>query len=257
MDARLIPDRLTSFSVRTSLLISTILLVTVPFSVHALSLTRGTATTLSGKLGTVDATYVNDQVSITGYLDNTGLVDPAPTAIPAKRIQYDLLNNTGNGNIFEFRVDYAPGTAVIGAADPEGFYDGAGTLQTYWGGLAYTELFDTGFGTYNYDGPNGSEWAIDYQSDHVTWRQLGNGFFPDTATGDTNFGFNPTFALYFDPSTPLGLQPALVSGFDTVGEPVSSSGQLLSAVVVPLPAAVWLFASGLLGLFGIVRKKAA
>ena len=238
------------------LLASAALAVAVPFESQALTLTRGTATTLNGSLGVVDATYVDDQVSFTGYLDSSGLVDPAPTPISAVRVQYDLLNQMGNGNIFTFRVDYAPGTTVIGAADPEGFYDGGGTQQTYWGGLAYAELFDAGFGTYNYDGPSGSEWAIDYQADHVSWTQLGNGFFPDTATGSTEFGFNPTFALYFAPGTQLGLMPAEVTGFDATGMPVVASGQLLSAVV-PVPAALWLFGSGLLGLVGVARRVSA
>jgi hypothetical protein len=196
-------------------------------------LVRGTPTTLTGTLGDVQVNYVADSVSLTGYLDSTGLVSPAPVPIPTTRIQYDVLNNAGNGSIFEFRVDYEAGVTVIGASDPEGFFDGAGNRQTFWAGLAVAELFDAGFGTYNYDGPNGSEWEIEYQSDHVTWRQLGNGFFPDTATGATEFGFNPTFALYFPPDTALDLQPASVAGRSAAGGPVSSNGRVLSAIADP------------------------
>jgi len=197
-----------------------------PSLAPALSLTRGTPTTLTGTLGDVQASYVADFVTLTGYIDATGLVNPAPVPLFARRLQYDLLNKVGNGTIFEYRVDYPRGTGLIGAADPEGYFDGAGVQQTFWAALRGVELFDKGFGPYNYDD---SEWQIDYQADHVTWRQIGNGFIPDTATGATNFGFNPTFALFFAPDTPLGLMPASVAGRTAAGGPVTAAGKVLSA----------------------------
>lgn len=212
----------------------------------AVTLTRGTETHLTGSLGDVQVNYVADSVQLTGYLDSSGLVTSAPNPIPATRVQYDLYNMPGNQSVFDFTVYYKPGTQVIGATDAEGFYDGAGNQQTYWAGLAYTELFDSGYGIYNYDGSSGSEWQIDYQSDHVTWTQLGNGLFADTATGDTNYGFNPTFALYFAPGTQLGLQDAVAAGFAT-----SAGGKVLSAV--PVPGAAWLFASALSAL--AIRRR--
>lgn len=214
----------------------------------AVSLARGSETHLTGSLGDVQVNYVVDTVQLTGHLDSTGLVTTAPSPIDATRIQYDLYNMPGNQSVFEFSVYYTPGTQVIGATDAEGFYDGSGNLQTYWGGLAYTELFDSGYGVYDYDGIYGSEWQIDYQVDHVTWTQIGNGFFEDTASGLTNYGFNPTFALYFTPGTQLGLRDAKAVGFSS-----SASGQVLSAV--PVPAAAWLFGSSLLGLSALTRRR--
>ncbi len=224
-------------------------------SAHALSLMRGTATNLTGALGNVQVNYMDDVVNLTGYLDNTGLVILANPAdyIAARRIQYDLHNQAGNGSIFSYRVDYQIGTTVIGASDPQGFYDGGGTNNTYWGGIAYATLFDTGFGTYSYNVANGGEWTIDYAQDHVTWNQTANGFFQDTATGLTNFGFNPTFALYFDPATQFGLQPADVTGRLVTGAPVSSIGTVLSAV--PEPSTYLLLGMGLLGLILLGRHK--
>ena len=210
-----------------------LLLLFFPGMASALDLTRGTPTVLSGTLGNVQVNYVDDYGLVTGYLDQTGLVSPAPTPISTHRIQYDVLNEAGaaapNGTIFEFRVDYEPGATVIGASDPQNYYRGDGT-EGSWGGLAYMELFDRGYGTYNYDD---NEWEIEYAPDHITWRQLGNGFFPDTATGATNFGFNPTFAIDFSDETPFDLKPAVVSGFIVGGGPVSSNGRVLSAVVNP------------------------
>jgi len=236
--------------------LSSLLLFSASFSVSALTLQRGTETHLTGTLGDVQVNYVDDTATLTGYLDSTGLVTGVNPGIPEKRVQYDLLNNAGNGSIFTFRVDYTPGTTVIGASDPQGFYESDGTDQNYWGGEAYTTLFDSGFGVYSYNVANGGEWEIDYQSDHVTWTQLGNGFFADTATGLTEFGFNTTFALSFAPDTTLGLMPAVVTGNLVTGAPVSASGMVLSAVpAIPVPAAVWLFGSGLLGLIGVARRK--
>ena len=236
--------------------LSSVLLFSTSFSANSITLDRGTETHLNGTLGDVQVNYVDDNASLTGYLSSGGLVTNA-TPIPIKRVQYDLLNNIGNGSIFTFRVDYTPGTTVIGAADPQGFYQGDGIKQTYWGGIAYTTLFDSGFGVYDYNATGfGGEWTIDYQPDHVTWNQLGNGFFNDTATGLTNFGFNPSFSLAFAPDTILGLMPAEVTGRAVTGAPVLANGRVLSSVV-PVPAAVWLFGSGLIGLIGVARRKKA
>ena len=54
--------------------------------------------------------------------------------------------------------------------------------------------------------------------------------------------------------------------FDTIGAPAIGnaftsdklrSGDVINSPVVPVPAAVWLFGSGLLGLVGIARRKKA
>jgi len=219
-----------------------------PAVAQALTLTGlGTATTLTGSLGTVDVVSLNDTLAIDGYLTSGGLVSPAPS-IPIKRVQYDVLNQAGNGSIFEFRVDFPVGTTVIGAANPGRFRWADGTLETYWTGSGFATLFDSGFGLYAYDVPNGAEWRIRYAPDHVLWEHLGNGFFPDTATGRTDVGSAlPTFALFFDPSTPLGLQPAEVRGHLVSGAPVSASGLALSAVPEPHAAVLLVLATLSLG----------
>ena len=235
--------------------VTALILASTSMPSQALTLTRGTETHLNGSLGDVQVNYVDDTGFLTGYLDSSGLVTDADP-IPTKRIQYDLLNNAGNGSIFTYTVFYEPGVTVIGALDPQGYFESDGTQQTFWGGVAFTTLFDAGFGTYTYNVAFGSEWRIDYQPDHVTWTHMGNGFFPDTATGLTEFGFNPTFSLEFAADTVFGLMPANVTGFLPTGAPVSSTGRVLSAVgVVPVPAAAGLFGSGLIGLIGIARRK--
>lgn len=46
-------------------------------------------------------------------------------------------------------------------------------------------------------------------------------------------------------------------GFTQMNVDTSSSGNAASTSVIPVPAAVWLFGSGMLGLIGIARKNAA
>ena len=148
------------------------------------------------------------------------------------------------------RIDYDPSVTVLAAADPHGFFDAAGQAYDYWGGIPYTTLFDSGYGVYDYNLAYDGEWTIEYAPDHVTWNHLGNGFFADTATGFTEFGFHPTFALYFAPDTELGMQAASANGFFT-----GSSGQVLSGVSVPEPGTLSLFGIGLLGAIGTRRRR--
>lgn len=225
---------------------------------QALTLQRGVETHLAGDLGDLQVNYVADSGSLTGYLDSTGLVNVADPAdyIAHERVQYDLLNNSGN-LVFEFTVEFEPGTTVIGAADPTGYWDAAGNLND-WGGEPFVTLFDAGFGVYDYNTTQfGSEWHIEYLSDHVTWSHRGNGMPTGAASGDTEFGFEPTFALFFAPDTPLGLQPAEALGITATGQPEVSSGQVLSAVAVtvPAPGTLTLVAAGLLGLATAARRR--
>jgi len=229
-------------------------LLAFPAAADALTLARGTETHLTGTLGDVQVNYVVDEPMLAGYLSTGGIVElPAGKEIPVRRIQYDLHNQIDNGTVFAFRVDSPSGAPVIAAADAQGFWESGGTLQTYWGGVAYATLFDAGYGTYTYNaGGYGGEWDIVYAPDHVSWLQLGNGFFRDTATGSTEFGFYPTFALFFDRSIPLGLQPASVDGYLASGLAVSANGMTLSAV--PEPGSLVLLATGLTGALGIIRR---
>jgi hypothetical protein len=208
----------------------------------ALSLTgTGTATTLTGTLGTVEVIANVDEPILDGALTSGGLVGSG-LGLGVTRVQYDLLNRRGNESIFEFRVDFPTGTNVVAAANPGAFRQADATLQTYWAGSNSATLLDSGFGLYTADRDNhGSEWIIDYQPDHVRWQHVGNGFFPDTATGRTDAGNAlPTFSLQFKRGTPLGWQPASADGFAT-----TASGRTVSAVV-PEPS------GGLLALGGIL-----
>lgn len=72
----------------------------------------------------------------------------------------------------------------------------------------------------------------------------------DVTGGDAAGLFGAQFGVVL---TGTGLPPTLFSsGFNN-----TRAGQAVAAPVVPIPAAVWLFGSGLLGLMGIARRKTA
>jgi hypothetical protein len=208
---------------------------------RALELTStSNPTELAGSLGKVDVRSRVSDVTATSLLTSAGVVDSSQN-IPIRLVQYDVHNRRDNESIFSYTVFFDPNAEVVGALNPGEFRESSGTLQNYWAGSNTIAWFDAGYGSYTADITSfGGEWRIDYQPDHVTWEQIGNGFFPDTATGQTDVGLAiPTFALAFAEGTPLAFQPALALGTAT-----SASGRVMSAV--PEPASAWgLLACGL------------
>jgi len=104
----------------------------------------------------------------------------------------------------------------------------------------------------------------DSEMGNLYYNVLGNpAFGPLTNTGpfsnvqsfiywsSSEYAPNPSFAWYFSMSN--GRQGSLskVNGFYAWAVQSGNVG----AVVVPVPAAAWLFASGLLGLMGVARRK--
>lgn len=84
-----------------------------------------------------------------------------------------------------------------------------------------------------------------------------------TSTVDFMVGLSDDFRLIWD----INLTTFEVTGvlenfvYVTTADPFYSAGfttvELISVSAVPLPAAVWLFASGLIGLIGVARRKQA
>jgi hypothetical protein len=69
---------------------------------------------------------------------------------------------------------------------------------------------------------------------------------------------NPLFNPYFDQSATFTLAIAGVSSTSIISDVVFSFGTTPETLVgVPIPAAVWLFGSGLIGLIGIARRRHA
>jgi hypothetical protein len=81
----------------------------------------------------------------------------------------------------------------------------------------------------------------------------------DIFAGALAAGFDPTAQyLLFTPGTPGAAPDSLLSSINCAECGTTDNDYLVwKGTVVPVPAAVWLFGSGLLGLVGIARRKKA
>jgi hypothetical protein len=209
----------------------------------ATSLDRGTMNTFTGDLGDVDVSYVQDAPFIDGFLGppiigEVNIISVEEDPIPTLRIQYDIFNTSFHG-IREFQVNFEAGTVVIGATDPNEYYGDFDNTYVNTGGVAYTTVFDEGYGVYHYNVD--SSWEIEYAETFVkwTWVSEGVGLIPGALVGlgrDEELGppndevvALPAFSIDFAPGTQFGMQLASVLG--TVEFiPETSSGMVLSAV---------------------------
>jgi hypothetical protein len=171
----------------------------------ALAFGRGTASTV----GCVKFSSSPDSVTITAALTAPGTITSA-LAIPANRIQYDVIN-CDIGNMQSWTLFYSPavGPAIIGAATPVGYVTAGGVIVPQ-GGVAYTTLFNAGYGIYNYN--TGAPWIIDYEPDHITFVATGAvppGLPPNDGAGFVNPNpYLPSFDIDYDPHLANGLVPA-------------------------------------------------
>ena len=128
--------------------------------------------------------------------------------------------------------------------------DGAGTrVSVHIGGLNAVESNSTANGAGNGSGVAGPNSGDAYFGANTWLSNYGGGLpFNNTAGVDTALGF---------------CQLGTSDGSDAVATPfdgswtLSSNGTLTYSAVsqVPVPAAVWLFGSGLVGMIGVARRK--
>ena len=127
-------------------------------------------------------------------------------------------------------------SAIGGAAAP------SASVDTLAGNFASIDLeslrigavLTTGLGTYSFDNPF---WPFNTTPTGTLYDPMNGDFSLTWAFNDVVSVYNHNLGSYFD----------LNVNFD-----VSLSGQ---AAAVPLPAAIWLFVSGLLAVVGFVRKR--
>ena len=102
-------------------------------------------------------------------------------------------------------------------------------------------------GTTDVNSYEGSAGGNNTYTDGLGWSQVSNSWVFDSA-GGTRDGIMIEVRFY---DGGVGAQTALVDDLHVE----SSAGTIMTPSAVPVPAAVWLFGSGLLGLVGFARRK--
>ena len=141
------------------------------------------------------------------------------------------------------------------------------SLTTNGGDLAMFDEADFG----------GTALVIGAGGGHVTFTALGSNWIAQyfdvnnasdgttiTLTGDNNFvlGMDWGFGYFPDDGNPIPTSSpdtylVTFDGFNMPERPITGSTLAVDVKVVPVPAAVWLFGSGLIGLVGVARRKRA
>jgi len=159
-----------------------------------------------------------------------------------------------------------PGGITDSVDADDGFVDGSGTNgHSFYGNgsVGVTFTFDAGslgslpthVGIVWTDGAITNEVTFEaFDSDGAS---LGNIVAP--GIGDSNFGGGTSEDRFFGVIDPLGISAIHI--FNSVmsggGSGIEVDHLQYGGALVPVPAAVWLFGSGLLGLIGIARRKPA
>ena len=126
--------------------------------------------------------------------------------------------------------------------------------------LQFTDNLLTGSGDSSDDlwifevGPDVEDTFVDVSSDNITWHSVGavGGSTAGVDLDAFGFGVDSVFQyVRLTDDTSKGGQ----SG-NTVGADIDAVGAI-STTVVPVPAAAWLFGSGLMGLLGLAKRKKA
>ena len=173
--------------------------------------------------------------------------DASGDVAPGEKVPQQMLNN----------IDFNDLTPATGshAGDINGTESPVFDIWEFFGGTGMdyltSAMVDNGDGTVDMTG-----WSVAWNG--IALIPMGGD--PANFAGDTGLGafvcsggaacaVGDTFTLDYNAHVPLGD----ASGFGGVGYFLHLEGTVSS--VVPVPAAVWLFGSGLLGLVGIARRK--
>lgn len=155
-------------------------------------------------------------------------------------------------------IDFANTTAAAGSH--AGVIDGSESpvfdIWEFFGGTGMNYLTsamsDNGDGTIDMSG-----WTVGWNG--IAAIPMGGdnaNFASDTGLATLTCGMdcdvNDSFTLEYAAHVPMGD----ASGFGGVGYSLYLEGSVASVSAIPVPAAVWLFGSGLLGLVGVARRKA-
>ena len=153
-------------------------------------------------------------------------------------------------------IDFSNTTVATGshAGGIDGTESPVADIWEFFGGTGMNYLTsamtDNGNGTVDMSG-----WTVGWNG--IAAIPMGGdsaNFASDTGLGALSCGacgVGDAFTLDYNAHVPLGD----ASGFGGVGYGLHLEGTIASVSAVPVPAAVWLFGSGLVGLAGVARRK--
>ncbi len=130
-------------------------------------------------------------------------------------------------------------------------FTGAGSFDDAWLRFRYQDSTENGW-TYSLTDMFSADWETFSVTFDTSWSDaeaMANGWFPDNMSVDP--GANPSESWM-----------TTMSDVYTTEVRLSGEGDLLAGIdnfklqAIPVPAAVWLFGSGLIGLVGLARRKA-
>ena len=161
----------------------------------------------------------------------------APTNIDTDFIQFDFAGNPDSGA----GISTNGGTLALFDDSDTGFAN-ALVIGQNGGQVVFTDNNDGSWNAEVFDVSNTSGGSITLSGDNsfslgMDW---GLGYF-----GDTNF------SLLSSPDTYL----VVFDGYDEFERPISGNTLAVDLAPIPVPAAVWLFGSGLIGIVAVARRK--
>jgi len=126
--------------------------------------------------------------------------------------------------------------------------------------LKFTDNLLTGSGDSSLDlwvfevGPDVEDTFVDISKDGNTWFSVGKVFGTTSGVDIDAFGFSQTDSFAYVRMTDDPNEGSTTGA--SVGADIDAIGAISTVPSVPVPPAIWLFGSGLMGLLGFVRRNA-
>ena len=194
--------------------------------------------------------------------------DPAPGGIG---YQWTVSMN-GNDTTAGSTPNYAGSVGSLSFNDPSNAGDPIGTGWTHtsnWTALTLTEATNLSvtlaangstlvpaFALWSGQQSTGSDWHVYNNSGNFDWSTVGgNSSSLNYIGNEANLGGLSSITKVF--SLAAGEYSLVFGGNPLPGTPGSQVGYQATLTTVPVPAAVWLFGSGLASLVGLARRRAA
>jgi len=161
----------------------------------------------------------------------------APTNTDTDFIQFDVAGNPGAG------AGISTNGGTLALFDDSDFGGNALVIGENGGHVVFTDNMDGSWNAEVFDVTNtsGGSITLSNNSNFVLGMDWGLGYFVESNA--TPISSPDTYLIVFD-------------GLDRFERPISGNTLAVDLAPIPLPAAVWLFGSGLLGLVAVMRRRA-